>query len=151
MNEIMQKMLDLRVALQSSKNVSLITAMRTLIETQKIVSLPVEGCMPDEGEIPSKDAIRTYTLAMIVETAEFLQTLDWKPWKSKTKLDREQIIDEFADILAFMGIILHYLDLFGIKPEDLADGYSKKSIENIDRFIGNKKIEYVQKSLFVEE
>lgn len=151
MNEILNKMLDHRLTLQSSENVSLKNAFYTLIETQKIVSLPVEGCIPDEGELPTKDAIRTYVLAIIVELSEFVQTLDWKPWKSKDRLDTERIIDEFADILAFMGIILHYLSLYGIWPEDLANGYSKKSIENIDRFIGNRKIEYVQQSLFDKE
>mgnify|MGYP000429717305 CR=1 FL=1 len=148
MNEIIEKMVECRKDLSVSRIVSLENALHSLKDIQSVVSLPVEGCIPVEGELPSKDAIRTYVLAMTVELMEFVQTLDWKPWKQKSNLDIERIVDEFADILAFQGVLIYYLYLLGISPEMLELGYRKKSIENIDRFLGKKGAEYKQPSLF---
>ena len=122
-------------------------ALQKLAAIQHDVSMPVAGCIPEDGEMPTKDGIRTYVLAMTVELMEFVQTLDWKPWKNKTNVDRDRVIDEFADILAFQGIIIHYLELMGINPVDLAEGYRKKSIVNIERFLGRYDPQYKQVSL----
>jgi hypothetical protein len=111
---------------------------------QKIVSAPVPGAIPADGMLPTKDAVRTYTLAMIVETSEFLQTLNWKPWKDMKNLDKDRIVDEFADILAFQGILVHYLFCLGITPGELAEAYAKKSVVNIERFLGEHGEEYRQ-------
>jgi dimeric dUTPase (all-alpha-NTP-PPase superfamily) len=115
-----------------------------LQRVQKVVSSPVSGAIPADGMLPTKDAIRTYTLAMIVETSEFLQTLNWKPWKDMKNLDKDRVVDEFADILAFQGIIIHYLFCLGITPGELAEAYAKKSITNIERFLGEHGDEYKQ-------
>ena len=135
MNEIIEKMVECRKDLSVSRIVSLENALHSLKDIQSVVSLPV-------------DAIRTYVLAMTVELMEFVQTLDWKPWKQKSNLDIERIVDEFADILAFQGVLIYYLYLLGISPEMIELGYRKKSIENIDRFLGKKDAEYKQPSLF---
>lgn len=148
MNEIIAALIDCKSDLKSMRIVSLENALHVLKDTQSTVSLPVEGCIPAPGELPSKDALRTYVLAMQVELMEFVQTLDWKPWKQKYNIDVERVVDEFADILAFQGVLIYYLYLFGITPEMLSEGYRKKSIENIDRFLGNKGAEYKQPSLF---
>lgn len=128
----------------------LVIGLTALMQVQTTVSSPVDGCIPEPGEQPSKDAIRTYVLAMTVELMEFLQTLNWKPWKDKPALDRERTIDEFADVLAFQGIIIKHLETMGIGPVDLAEGYAKKSVVNIDRFLGKYGEEYRQQSLFKE-
>lgn len=117
-------------------------ALYDLGSIQSRVSSVVPGCIT--GGTPTKDQIRTYGLAMMIEMAEFIQTLDWKPWKQKT-IDRPVVIDEFADILAFMGIIILYLKELGITPLDLAQGYQKKSVTNINRFLGLQGLEYLQK------
>jgi len=121
--------------------------LTTLMQVQEVVSSPVKDAIPVNGERPSKDAIRTYVLSMVVELAELVQCLDWKPWKNKKELDLENIASEFADILAFQGIIIKYLDTYGIGPVQLADAYAKKSVVNIDRFLGLHGIEYQQPSL----
>jgi hypothetical protein len=126
---------------------ALTEGLETLRHTQGDVSLPVPGCIPAGGELPTKEAVCTYTLAMIVEITEFIQTLDWKPWKKKSKIEREKVIDEFADILAFQGILIYYLNQMGITPEDLARGYRDKSIVNIRRFMGEFEAEYSQREL----
>lgn len=147
MNDILTNMYDCKSSLHSSKILSLESALHSMKDIQHAVSGPVQGCIPLEGELPSKDAIRTYVLAMAVELMEFVQTLDWKPWKQKSSIDVERVVDEFADILAFQGVLVYYLNLYGITPEMLSEGYRKKSIENIDRFLGNRGAEYKQLSL----
>jgi hypothetical protein len=122
-----------------------IIGLLKLRETQMTVSLPVPDAIPPEGELPTKDSVRTHVLALFVELAEFLQTLDWKSWKKDPKkLDQERICDEFADILAFLGVILIHLTAMGITPGMLGEAYRRKSIINIDRFTGQLGEEYHQ-------
>jgi hypothetical protein len=125
----------------------LAVGLTTLMQVQEVVSSAVDGCIPDYGHVASKDMWRTYVLAMTVELMEFLQTLNWKPWKDKKEIDIVRITDEFADILAFQGIIIKYLDSMGIGPVQLAEAYAKKTIVNIDRFLGLHGNEYKQTSL----
>lgn len=86
---------------------------------------------------PTPDQIRTYFLALIVETVELMNELPgWKPWKKPKLMNPEYVMDEFADILAFLGVILNYLRELGIDPADLADAYARKTNINIARFNG---------------
>jgi dimeric dUTPase (all-alpha-NTP-PPase superfamily) len=128
---------------------SLTMGLEYLARVQRVVSAPVEGCVVENGQIPTKDQLRTYTLAMMVELTEWLQTLDWKPWKEKA-IDGERVLDEFADILAFQGILIHYLNCLGFSAAQIAEAYNRKSIVNMGRFMGNHGEEYKQKSLFKE-
>jgi hypothetical protein len=132
-----------------TKTIDLSKGLYAIATIQKDVSSSVPGCIPEPGKFPDKQSVAAYTLAMIVETTEFLQTLPWKPWKTTTAIDRERVIDEFADILAFQGILVHYLNCYGITCDDLAEGYRKKSIVNIQRFMGQHSKEY-QMPLFKE-
>jgi len=116
-------------------NHSLSESLALLALNQTTISQGDLGCIPPEGQAPSKDAVRSYALALMIEVAEFTQELDWKPWKTKQLVDQERVADEFADILAFLGIILIYLDRMGISPSVLARAYNHKSKINIDRFI----------------
>ena len=96
------------------------------------------------GRVPTKDAIRSYVLALFVELGEFVQELDWKPWKNGKKIDKERVADEFADILAFLGVILVHLEALGIDEADLAKAYRMKSVTNLRRFLGELGEEYDQ-------
>lgn len=115
----------------------LANGLDVLVEMQKQVSLPVPGAIVSGTAWPSKDAVRTYALAMIVEVAEWVQTLDYKAWKPGTKAypreHPEIVADEFADILAFLGILTHYMEQWGITTEDIAAAYIRKSAENVRR------------------
>lgn len=86
-----------------------------------------------------KDTIRTYALALIVEVGEFLQTLDWKPWKNGKQESDERVLDEFADILAFVGVLITQLKAMGYSCEAITNAYLRKEHENVRRFI--RKIE----------
>ena len=86
-----------------------------------------------------KDTLRTYVLALMVELGELIQTMDWKPWRTKKRMDDAVIADEFADILAFVGVLLTIMSANGIKPEAIAHAYGKKERVNVARFLGKLK------------
>lgn len=120
----------------------LANGLDALATVQKLVSAPVPGAIPVGTQHPSKDAVRTYTLALMVEVAEWVQTLDYKPWKnsdlqSDLRESKERVADEFADILAFLGILVVYMEQFGINTEDIAAAYAAKSAENVRRITRN--------------
>lgn len=115
----------------------LANGLDVLVEMQKQVSLPVPGAIVTGTAWPTKDAVRTYTLAMIVEVAEWVQTLDYKAWKpgveARPREESERVADEWADVMAFMGILMHYMEQWGLTTEDLAAAYIRKSAENVRR------------------
>ena len=86
----------------------------------------------------TQEYMRTYCLALFVELGEFVNELAWKPWKPDKKVDTAKVKDEFADMLAFLGVILVLLKQ--LHPEltttALATAYLHKSRLNIARFIG---------------
>lgn len=109
--------------------------LQSLLDTQWLVSGMVDDALPHDGNPPSRDQVRTYFLAMIVELTELMNELNWKPWKkSEKQVDVEKVADEFADILAFLGVILNYLKNSGVDVHTLAAQYGRKSKVNIDRF-----------------
>jgi len=101
----------------------LANGLDVLVEMQKQVSSPVPGAIPTGSDWPTKDAVRTYTLAMIVEIAEWVQTLDYKPWKNSAPdaypVLSDTVADEFADILAFLGILTITWDSGVLIPKQL--------------------------------
>lgn len=82
-----------------------------------------------------KDTLRTYVLALFVELGEFIQTLDWKPWRNVPDKSQEIICDEFADILAFVGVLITVLNARGISTRAIAEAYKQKEFVNVSRFI----------------
>lgn len=83
------------------------------------------------------DNVRTFGLALIQEVNEFINELPrWKPWKKEKEVDRERLTDEFADILAFLGIMMSWMDQLDIFTQDLAEAFVKKSQVNIQRLTG---------------
>lgn len=103
--------------------------------TQRFIS-DLSGAAFGDYQTPTPDQIRTVFAALFVELGELLQTLNWKPWKENRELNFSRITDEFADILAFLGLLLVYFGKFGISPEMLARAYLRKTKVNFERFIG---------------
>lgn len=120
--------------------------LHSLKTVQTVVSWPVKDAVPDTGEVPTKDAVRSYFTAMHVELGELLQTLDWKPWKGDEEQcsipDKARTADEFADVLAFLGVILTHLNAMGLDTAALAKAYTNKTRTNIERFKGVHGVEY---------
>ena len=82
------------------------------------------------------EVLRTYVLAAIVELTELLQEMDWKPWRDKEKLmDQDKVMEEFADVLAFIGVIITILGSHGFSTKQLADAYARKEQVNVGRFL----------------
>ncbi len=123
---------------------SLNKVLKMLAYNQRKVSSMVPDCIPMEGQVPSKDAVRSYALALFIELGEFVQELDWKPWQNKKEINTAKVAEEFADILAFIGIILVQLEHLGITEEVLAEAYRAKSVVNIMRFLGKDNKIYDQ-------
>lgn len=93
----------------------------------------------DEGKLSDNlldsDVLRTYVLATIVELCEFVQTLPWKPWRQSIKVvDNEKLLDEFADILAFIGVLITILNKMGFSSYDITKAYIHKEGINVARF-----------------
>lgn len=105
--------------------------LRSLAETQYLVSGQLPGALE-----PTKENFAVYALSLHDEIGEFVRELGWKPWKKDFDIDRTRVADEFADILAFLGLFIHYLDRLGISPSDLARQYREKSEVNIRRMHG---------------
>lgn len=114
----------------------LAAGLGALAKTQSIVSKMVPDALPKNGEGPTKDQVRTYFMCMMVETMELMNELNWKPWKKDREIDVSRVVDEFADVLAFLGVILNYLEALGISEADLARAYQDKSQLNVHRFKG---------------
>lgn len=93
------------------------------------------GLFADDGGL-TKEGVAVVAAALQVELGEFINELDWKPWK-KHSVDREAVVEEFADIMAFLGLLMLHLEArYGIAVEDLADAYLTKSVKNVDRANG---------------
>ncbi len=110
--------------------ISLVNGLAFLCDTQKAVS----GLVPGALEL-SKENISVYGTALLSEVMEFINELGWKPWKNIER-NHDKIVDEFADILAFLGLFVNYLDDIGLTPDKLTEAYTAKTKENIDRFNG---------------
>lgn len=94
-----------------------------------------------DSERPSTEMVSSIGFALCEEVHEFCRELGWKPWKEQPEIDNYRIADEFADILAFLGIFIRFLTNMGISAEELAEAYIGKSLVNIDRFSGETEEE----------
>lgn len=72
---------------------------------------------------------RNIGLALIVEAQEVLQALPWKPWKPEgyKNPDLDNLVEELADLLFFMGSML---EIFGLSWSQLEEAFLKKLEEN---------------------
>lgn len=110
---------------------------------QRLVSSYSPGTIFAEGEYPTKECISHYTLAAVVELVELMNEMPWKRWTTdvpgKGDIHTDRICEEFADVLAFLGILVGYARAFGATPEKIADAYIKVSERNIYRLTTGKR------------
>lgn len=97
-------------------------------EAQEFVSGHLEGATNLTPE-----NMRTLLLAMHSEVDEWGKEIGWKPWKpvNPGDVDVPRMTDEFADLLAFMGLAMTYMTGLGVGTDELVDAYVKKSVHNI--------------------
>lgn len=86
-----------------------------------------------------KDTLARYATALMIEAAEFSNSLPWKAWKryDEKPLDVEAVTEEFVDLLHFVGTFVCLLEHFGIHPDDIAKAFVKKNVVNHQRFDGD--------------
>lgn len=130
-NVIIDEESIMNTALEAGGVANVYLGLLTLAETQHIVSGQLPGALE-----PNEENFRTYALALHDEIGEFVRELGWKPWKKPTPINKERVSDEFADLLAFLGLFIHYMRDLGIDPYTLALQYAEKSRVNIDRMHG---------------
>lgn len=107
-------------------------AMEQLVSWQRDVSALRNGPLK-----ASRGNITAYSLAMVVETGELLNELNWKPWKPDKVLSPMRVMDEFADITAFYLILQDLIcQELGVTPWELLDAYISKSDVNRARLNG---------------
>lgn len=85
---------------------------------------------------PTKDTLTRYALALTIEASEFANELPWKTWKPGMEFDRDRLVDEYADILAFLGTWVALMKEMGIDEATLAAAYVAKLERNHARFDG---------------
>ncbi|WP_027120461.1 dUTP diphosphatase [Mycoplasmopsis lipofaciens] len=69
----------------------------------------------DLKQITNKEWETMWTLALLVETAEFANEVQsFKYWKAHKNINKEKILEEFADILHFLGSYAYKLN---VNPE----------------------------------
>lgn len=108
--------------------------LSVLASTQENTSLLVPGAAVENR--PTPDQIALYMLCLVDELGELAKEMGYKTWKPM-EIDNERVADEFADVLAFFGLITHYvMELTGLDEKDLAEAYRAKTFRNIERFLG---------------
>lgn len=107
--------------------------LQDLVDAERMINY----ARPQDME-GSKDAVRTYVLAMIVELSELVQELDWKAWKDRqAPPDNERVADEFADVLAFLGVITaNVMAQTGLTYKQLSQAFTDKTKTNLRRARG---------------
>jgi NTP pyrophosphatase (non-canonical NTP hydrolase) len=85
--------------------------------------------------IGTTEEVRTIAFALIAETLELSDELGWKSWKPPKIADKDRILGEYADLLAFLGTYTAYIiSVIGVYPEELVQAYLEKVEENYRRF-----------------
>lgn len=117
--------------------VDLESGISMLTNIQSIVSGMVPGCI---SHPPTNRQVVEAAYAMIEEVHELVRLVGWKSWKENPDVTPElvsKIVDEYADVLAFQGLLTHLIELrTGIQPDQLVRGYVNKTIKNMRRFAG---------------
>ena len=76
---------------------------------------------------------REYSLALFMEVAELVDSLNWKPWRGQP-MDRENLKRELIDVLFFVH---HIARNHNITPEELRDKFKQVMKNNINRYSTN--------------
>lgn len=89
---------------------------------------------------PSNDNIRTYMLAAEEEIHELGRELNWRPWHAKRPQNIDNILKEYSDVLAFVGLLGNYvMSVTGCSHEELAKTFIAVCHENARVLIEKRK------------
>jgi len=123
--------------MNSKSQLFLAASFVELMQMQAEISAMVPGAVTEE--VTNKQ-ITTTCFAMSGEIFELAQELGWKDWKENppmTEEQRQKVAEEFADIVAFFGLLLDLVTRrAGLQVTELVEAYFKKSSKNVARFLG---------------
>lgn len=69
----------------------------------------------------SRRSIADYSFALTEEVHELARELEWRPWRAPRVPDRARVVEEFADVLAFLGVMLATSAVaLGVDSDELA-------------------------------
>ena len=117
---------------------SLVCGLGALVAVQAVVSPRLTPFLFENPYKPgklTKEGVTAVSAALMVEVAELINELDWKPWKTKAP-DPAKVTEELADVLAFLGMLLLHLEASGIDLSQMAEDYYRKALKNVDRSNG---------------
>jgi hypothetical protein len=112
--------------------------LRELRQLQVLVS----DATPDQAlaKGPTPPVIRTYVLAMITELAELSETMVGKAWAGDVPESRDRILDEFADVTAFYGVLAEFVfQATNASATEVAQAYLTKVGRNLERAAGREE------------
>jgi dimeric dUTPase (all-alpha-NTP-PPase superfamily) len=113
--------------------------LESMVHAQQIVSANVPNAM--DG---SRQSVVDYAYALCEEVHEAVREVGWKPWKEPKQIDTTRVVEEMADVVAFMGVLMINLaKACGVPPGRFAgmvgDQYSMTSHRNIQRFVNGRE------------
>jgi NTP pyrophosphatase (non-canonical NTP hydrolase) len=102
-------------------------ALGILVETEKLLVV-------NNNQDPGKEDVGQCAFALCGEVHELADELGWKSWKLPRDADHERSKDEFADVLAFLGVMAQLTNtLAGTNCWSLAEQFRAKTRVNIER------------------
>lgn len=106
-------------------------ALRTLALTQEQLWRADRG---DRFQHTTEE-MRTIAFAMIAEVLELSDEIGWKSWKPAPIVDKQRVLEEYADVMAFFGTLTALVIVrCGFSPEQLVEAYLEKAEINRNRF-----------------
>lgn len=96
-------------------------------------------------------SVRNLSLALMMELAELVDSLPWKPWREieDQPFDIDNVKREMIDIIFFLGAIREDL---GITPEELVVTYKDVMINNTKRLTdGYSKLDFARADTFPKD
>lgn len=82
------------------------------------------------------ETLSRYGLGLSIEVGEFLNETPWKAWKTRTgaPMNRERVLEEFADMMLFIGAWINFLNLLGFSMREMTGAITDMFDSNYIRF-----------------
>ena len=87
------------------------------------------------------DNLRTCMLAIEEELHELGREMNWRPWHKERVIDVDNMLKECGDWLAFTSLMLYYVTLMGVTPDEIAQAYCDVSINNLKALLTKRGLE----------
>lgn len=112
---------------------ALAEGLEALRRMERDVQLATGG---QDALLPDRDTVAQFSMALIAEVVEVADELQWKRWKRNTPSNAQAALAEMSDVLAFLGLLLNWLDYYGISMTTLAQSFADKCQVNVARLRG---------------